>query len=72
MKKPTEGYRLHINDIIKTINQDVMKTKTIEYESPKTTVLALVNLSPLMEGSTRAYPLSSSEAFDDEFESIGW
>ena len=23
-----------------------MKTKTIEYESPKTTVLALVNLSP--------------------------
>jgi hypothetical protein len=49
-----------------------MKTKTIEYESPKTTVLALVNLSPLMEGSTRVYPLSSSEAFDDEFGSIGW
>ncbi len=49
-----------------------MKTKTIEYKSPEAAVLALVNLYPLMEGSTRVYPLSSSEAFDDEFESIGW
>lgn len=50
-----------------------MKAKPIKYESPNTTELVLVNLTnPLMQGSTRVYPLSSSEAFDDEFGSIGW
>ncbi len=49
-----------------------MKTKQNNYEAPQTQVFLVSITHPLLDSSSRVYPLSSSESFDSDFESIGW